>query len=518
MAAHLRSMAAVAVSTLGSRLLGLLRDMLLFAVLGAGALSSAFLIAFTIPNLFRRLLGEGALTSAFVPVMTEATEAEGKERGFLFLNRVLTRLLGLLLVLVVLLAVGYLLLALFPLEGERWDLAKHFGPLLAPYLALVCLAAVLGAALNVLGGFTLAALSAVWLNLSMIVALGVFGYALGETPEVRARWLCLGVLVGGVLQVALPALALFRHGWRPRADVRGSEHLSELHRLFLPGLLGAGIVQINIAVSRLLAFGVSEAAVAQLYLANRLVELPMGLFAIAITTVAFPRIARFQAQGNAEGVRQAYGEGVGLIHALTFPAAAGLFILAEPILRTLFEWGRFDAADVEATATLLRVFALTVPLYSLTSFCTRAFHAMKDTRFPVRVAFVAFVVNTAASLALMGPLGALGLALANLLSVLLQVILLGEGLMKRIPQASRLSQLRGLLPIVAATATLALVACYGWLLLQNNIADAKQAALAAVGGLIPLAATVYFAVLLALSPGFRRLLPALRRPARVKTP
>ncbi len=507
----------VATATLGSRMLALLRDILIFALLGAGALNSAFLIAFTLPNLFRRLLGEGALTSAFVPVLTEASETDGRPGGFAFLNKVVTRLSVLLLLLVGVLVGLYALVAALPLDSERWQLGVRMGPVLAPYLAFVCLAAVLGAALNVLGRFSLAALSAVWLNLSMIVALGGIGYWVTDSPSALAGWLCGGVLVGGVIQVALPAIALIGHGWHPRIDRRGSDRLRELHRLFLPGLLGAGIVQINIAVSRLLAFAVDEQAVAQLYLANRLVELPMGLFAIAITTVAFPRLARFQAQGDQEGLRTAFGEGVRLILTLTVPAALGLLLLREPILRLLFEWGRFDASDVTATARLLAVFALTVPFYSLTAYLTRVFHAMKDTRFPVRTAAVAFFVNTLLSLVLMQTLGALGLALANLGSVLVQTTTLGFGLRARMPSLRGAVRPLALVPLLVASVGLGLFVAGGWELLHVWIEAPKLAALAAVAGLIPLAALLYFVVLLALSKttreSLRAALPDRHRPS-----
>lgn len=508
----------VAAATLGSRLLGLLRDVLIFALLGAGALNSAFLIAFTLPNLFRRLLGEGALTAAFVPVLTEASERDGRSGGFAFVNKVITRLSALLGILVLALVGLYALVAALPLESERWQLGVRMGPVLAPYLAFVCLAAVLGAALNVLGRFSLAALSAVWLNLSMIVALGGLGYWVTDTPTALAGWLCGGVLVGGVIQVLLPAIALIRHGWRPAIDRRGSDRLSELHRLFLPGLLGAGIVQINIAVSRMLAFAVDEAAVAQLYLANRLVELPMGLFAIAITTVAFPRLARFQAQGDVEGLRTAFGEGVRLILLLTLPAALGLLLLREPILRLLFEWGRFEASDVTETARLLAVFALTVPLYSLTAYTTRVFHALKDTRFPVRAAAVAFGVNTALSLALMGPLGALGLALANLGSVLLQTVMLGWGLRTRAAGLKGAWEWATLAPLVIASAVLGFAVWGGWAFLGTAIDAPKVAALAAVAGLIPLAALLYFGTLLGISKSARASLRSLRRPSPADSP
>jgi putative peptidoglycan lipid II flippase len=509
MARHLKSIAAVVAGTLASRVLGLLRDVLVFALLGAGALNSAFLIAFTVPNLFRRLLGEGALTSALVPVLTDALEQDGRGGGFAFLNKVLTRLVALLTVLTLLLLALYAALTWAPGLAARWETGAWLGRVLAPYLALVCLAAVFGAVLNVLGCFKLAALSAVWLNLAMIAALALAGIGWGLDGEGLALALSLGVLAGGAAQALLPALALWRHGWRPALDARGSDRLGELRRLFLPALAGAGIVQVNIAVSRLLAFAIDEGAVAQLYLANRLVELPMGLFAIAITTVMFPRIARLRTQGDTEGLRRAHAQGGRLILAITLPAAAGLLLLREPILRVLFEWGRFDAADVAATAPLLAVFALTVPLYSLSAYYTRSFHAMKDTRFPVRVAAVAFGVNTACSLGLMFVLGVLGLALANLVSVGAQVGLLAVGLARRHQVLRGAFGLRGAGPVFVAALLMSALVASGWWALAETALAPKLAALLALLVLIPGAVALYGGVLLLLRFEDARALPAL---------
>ncbi len=219
MARTLENVTVVGMATAGSRLLGLLRDVIIFAMLGAGAVNSAFLVAFTLPNLFRRMLGEGALTSAVVPLLSEELERD-KGEAFRFLNQVLTRV-GILLVILVALGTGLL----FFLSGVgglpgHWYLGIDLGIVLLPYMVVVCLAALLAAALNVLQRFTVAALSQVWLNLSMIIGLGGFGCLLGQTPEERVLYLCAGVLVGGMLQIIIPALALKREGWRPVFDLK----------------------------------------------------------------------------------------------------------------------------------------------------------------------------------------------------------------------------------------------------------------------------------------------------------
>jgi len=514
-----RNMVVVSTSTLGSRVLGLLRDVLVFAMLGASQWSSAFIFAFTLPNLFRRLLGEGALTSALVPVLADVRAREKEAGAFALLNQTLSRV-GVALVILTVAAMGVLAVVLvLPGLEERWYLGSRFGLVLMPYMILVCLAALMGAALNVCGKFGVAALSTVWLNLAMILSLGLFGWTLAETPEARVWYLCGGVLIGGVIQVAAPMAALALLGWRPRVDMQRSAGVAEIMRLLVPGLVGAGILQVNIVVSRVLALYVNESAVSELYLANRLVELPLGLFTIAVTTVVFPEIARMAAQRNTGRLREAYGEGLRLIFAITIPATVGLVLLAEPILWTLFAWGRFDATDVTRTAPILIVFALTVPIYSLSIYCTRCFHSIKDMRSPVRMAWWAFVANTALSLALMVPFGTLGLALANLGSSALQAALL-FALLRRADAAFVGARLvKALQKIVLAGLAMGLVV---WLVLQGSHYFAetepeKVRAIWAVAVGIPVGVAVYFGLLWLLRFEDRRLVLELfkRKPRKV---
>ena len=214
MSRALENMSVVAVLTLLSRVLGLLRDVLLFSFLGTSPLNSAFLFAFTIPNLFRRLLGEGALTSALVPVLAVEFSDAGEAGGFILFNRVFCRVA---LVLAVLAAVGCAALAIaWRWEGldGRWRLAAGLGVILLPYMFFVCLAALVGAGLNVLGRFAVPALAQVWLNLAMILSLGVFAAAFSSSAGETVAILCGGVLVGGGMQLIIPAVSLRKEGWR----------------------------------------------------------------------------------------------------------------------------------------------------------------------------------------------------------------------------------------------------------------------------------------------------------------
>ena len=177
-------------ATVGSRVLGLLRDILIFASFGTSALNSAFILAFTLPNLFRRLLGEGALNAALLPTFTEELEENGKKSAFIFLNQVITRVLIILLIIISTLGLTLFAVGFVPGLNDRWYLGIELGIVLLPYLVLVCLAAIIHTSLNVLKRFTLAALSPIWLNLSMIISLGIFGVYLAESSIEKITYLC----------------------------------------------------------------------------------------------------------------------------------------------------------------------------------------------------------------------------------------------------------------------------------------------------------------------------------------
>lgn len=487
------NLAIVSGSTVASRVLGLGRDVLLYAVFGASALNSAFLLAFTLPNLLRRLFGEGALSSALVPVLAGSLEHHGREDTLRLLNRILTRVSAALLVLTAGCVLGLLLAATSGGLPDRWDLAARLAAWLFPYGMLVCLTALLAAALNVLGYFLLGSLAQLGVNLGILVALGGVGVWVTDDPGARMAFVLGGVLVGGVAQVALPAGGLWRQQWRPNIDPSNDPQLGELWRLFLPGVLGAAIYQVNAAVGQLLAFGVDAAGVAILYLANRLMQLPLGVFVIAVTTVAFPEISRQAARKDAVGFARAYREGAGLILAITLPAAAGLILLREPILSVLFGWGQFEASDVAATAPVLAVFAGALPFYALATMATRGFHAHRDTATPVRWSAISFGVNLVMSLALMGPLGVLGLALANAAAVLLQSVGLRAVLSRRHPVLRSHGRAGNVLRLLVATVWMAGVVLGGQAALElgGPATDGKPAALLAVVVLIPIGMGAY---------------------------
>ena len=419
----LRQISSLSFSTIGSRVLGLVRDATFFSYFGTSLIGSAFIIAFTIPNLFRRLLGEGALSSAFLPQFSKNWE-ESPAKGFQLLNQTLTRLLiyfgGSIL------AAGILLIGLHRLAplSEKWDLTLPLLALLLPYAVAICMAAIVTAALNAIGRFFLASLSPILLNLAMIAALVIGGH-LWETESMGLAYaLGLGVLMGGFLQFSLPFIQTLKQGWRPQLDMQSSEDFDAVKRLFLTATGGAAILQVNVLITRLIAYQHSDEAVSQLYLSSRLTELPLGVFAVSIYTVLFPLLSRHVASNDRNSFSSTCKRGILMTLGITLPAAMGLMLLSGPILSLLFEWGRFSASDVQQTAPVLAIYTLSIPFYALISFLTRVFHSQQEMKTPVRVSAMALVLNIILSIALMLTFEVKGLAAATVLTSMCQMLTL----------------------------------------------------------------------------------------------
>lgn len=487
-----KKISEVAGWTLVSRILGLLRDILLFAALGTGPLNSAFILAFTLPNLFRRLLGEGALTSSSIPVLTETLAKRGKDATFALFNGILTRL-G--LVLLVILAVA---IPVFKLMGridgldQRWYIGADLSLILFPYVLFICLGALVCGLLNVLARFGLSSLNQVWLNLTMIAGLFFGLQYFPDDPYARVILLSVGVLAGGFLQLGIPAIGLAKEGWKPAIDMGEHPELEKVIKLFLPGLLGAAIFQINILVSRLLAFSLDDSATGLLYIASRLVELPLGVFAIAVTTVIFPELSRMSSLGEEDGFARTFTRGLSLIFTITLPAALGLAILSESVLGFLFQWGLFESRDVMAASPVLIVSAIGLPFFAWSTLLTRAWYSRQSLKIPVRLAMVNLLLNLILGLVLMRILGAVGLALANTASgaihcLALQVFLPGKSI--------RGFSIREIAKFITALLVLALIAVACSRLVDIFALPVKLDHLATVLLAIPCSAGAYFLIL-----------------------
>lgn len=498
MSKSLERIGVVAGSTTLSRVLGLARDSLTAAVFGTTLWNSAFQFAFMLPNLFRRLLAEGQLSAALVPTLAESLEAGGKPAVFALLNKVVTWLLVATVIVSVVAILALNGAHWIPGLDERYVLGAELSQVLFPYLVFVSLAAAMSALLQLLGNFSIPALTAVWLNISVITALGAGGFYFADTMPGKMAWLCGGVLVGGVLQLVIPWRALGREGWRASFDPKSSDQLKQILRLMAPGVIGTAIYQINFLVSRSLAFSLDEASVTVLTLANRVMEVPQGIFTVSVATVVFPLIATFAARGDMANFQSAYWRGMRLILVVTIPGAAGLALLSTQIVRLAFQWGAFTAADTQITAPILAIYAVGLPFYSTVTQTIRGCYAMKDTVSPVRCAAVAFAVNLVGSVLLMRWMGTAGLAWASNIAIVVQAVLLERALARKV-KGLRFSVLfPSIAKIAAASALMTVAVGAGVIAIRAAGVAGRTADLLAVVVVIPAAVAVYGSLLWAL--------------------
>lgn len=410
-----RGLGQIGLATLLSRLLGFVRDVVVARSFGAGPVTDAFFVAFRIPNLFRRLLAEGALSTAFVPVFTEYLATRRPEE----FRRMLRSVAGAFLVvlgavsLLGVLGAPWLVRVVAPGffdSSERAEMAVSLTRLMFPYLFFVGAAAIGMGVLHSHRRFFASALGPVALNVSMIAA------TLFLAPHLQApiTGLAIGVLAGGLGQCLIQCPSLRRAGCllAPSAEF-SHPALRRIAALLGPSVFGLAAVQLNVLINTLLASFLPQGSVSYLYYADRVVEFPLGVFGIAVATAALPTMSEQAARRDARALKETLHFALRLSCFIAIPASVGLLLLRVPIIRVLFERGRFESADTAATAWALGFFALGLTAFSGVRIVTQTFYALGDVKTPVRVAFLALGLNVGFALVFMGPLAHGGLALAS---------------------------------------------------------------------------------------------------------
>ena len=432
-----RRVGTVAGMTFLSRVSGLIRDVVFAYLFGASAAADLFFVAFRIPNFFRRLFAEGAFNQAFVPVLVQY-QAEGSNALRLFLAQ-LSGVFSLTLTVVVIagIAMAGPLSALFAPgfldQPQRFAQLTDLVRITFPYLGLISLTAYAGALLNAHGRFALPAFTPVMLNVVLtLAALLALSGAMNEEPVVILAW---GVLVAGIVQWLMQLPALMRLHLLPRPRV-SSRHpgVRQVGTLLLPAVFSASVGQINALVNTMLASTLTTGSIAWLYYADRLLELPVGLIAVALGTVMLPHLSRLVAAEDATGFLRTVNWGFGLGLMLGLPAAIALYLMSEPLLAFLymtFAGSAMTGRDVIMAGHALEWFAIALPGFVLVKVLAPAFFAHQDTQTPFRYAVIAVVVNLIGSLATFQWLGHVGLALATALSAWTQAGLLFVGLQRR---------------------------------------------------------------------------------------
>ncbi|MGB8711961.1 MAG: murein biosynthesis integral membrane protein MurJ [Onishia taeanensis] len=426
----LRSGLVVSVMTMLSRVLGLVRDVVIAALLGAGSGADAFFVAFKIPNFLRRLFAEGAFNQAFVPVLSEYATRRTREEVRELLDAVagsLTVVLALITA-VAMLAAPWLVWVFAPGFGrdpEKLAMTADMLRLTFPYLLLISLTAFSGSVLNTWNRFAVPAFTPVLLNLSLIGA-ALLLTPLMEDPAMALAW---GVLIAGVAQLAFQAPFLARLGLLPKPwPSFAHEGVRRVLRLMAPALFGVSVSQINLLLDTVLASLLAAGSVSWLYYSDRLVELPLGVFGIAIGTVILPALSKRHAEQSSEHFAKMLDWALRAVLLLGLPAALALGVLAEPLLITLFHYGAMTDHDIAMAAMSLRAYALGLVAFMLIKVLAPGFFARQDTKTPVKIGIIAMVANMVFNLLLIWPLAHAGLALATALSAFLNAGLLARGL------------------------------------------------------------------------------------------
>ena len=408
-------------ATMASRVLGLLRDQIFAFLIGANRYSDAFVIAFRIPNLLRDLFAEGALSSAFVPTFADAHRNRGAEAAFRLANTVVALILvvvGVLTLLGLYFADGVVALIAPGFAPAQAQLAAFLTRIMMPFLLLVSLAAAVMGMLNAQSRFTAPALAPALFNVAAIlVGLGMF--LAGLPPERAVVGWSIGTLAGGALQLAAQLPSLRATGFRlrlrlGRADL-ADPGIARIFRLMAAAVIGLSATQVNIVVNSMFATH-EPAAATWLQNAFRLMQLPLGVFGVAIATVAGAGVAQRAAARDMASVKQTIGSALRLVAFLNVPSAVGLIVLARPIISLLFEHGRFGAADTDATAHALAFYAVGLYAYSGVKVFAPAFYALDLARVAVWGSVLGMISNVALNVALFPVLGYRGVALGTSLA------------------------------------------------------------------------------------------------------
>jgi len=416
-ASILKSSLLMSVMTALSRLFGLLREQVQGYFLGTGMGADAFAIGSTIPNLLRRLFAEGQMTAAFVPVLKDEMVFGDRERLTRFYSGFMT-LFILLMLAITLLGIAfaepivrYIFASKFADVPGKMELTIGLTRLMFPYLMIISVAAIVQATLNAFKIFGPSAFTPVLLSIAIIAAVALF-----HDSFPNPAWaLAIGFVVGGIFQLLFQIPFLRKAGVRFRPTLAGLKDSSVrlVGRQFLPGILGAGVYQINIAVSQIIATTLAPGTVASLHYSLRLQEVVLGIFAVSVSQVILPTMSEQSTLGDRKGLGDTLEFSVRLMALVTIPATAGLIILGDPIIRLLFQYGRFGEESVRMTVWALNFHAAGIFFIALHRNATQVFYAMKDMKTPVIVAVVSMIVNVGLCLALAGPMQNGGIALAG---------------------------------------------------------------------------------------------------------
>ena len=421
-----RSFFTVSSYTALSRVLGFIRDILIAKYLGSTLTADAFFVAFRLPNFFRRVLAEGAYSAALIPVFSGVViDSKDDDEAADFVENTMSLLLFVTISLTFIFYFGmpYIIQVLAPgftSNKEAFDLAVHFGKIIFPYLIFISLVAHFTSIMNVHGRFAAGSLAPSILNISFILSLFIL------TPQLPSAGhaLSYGVLIGGLFQFLLMYRAVLTF-YRPRIKLpKINNRMKKFFTLFIPGIVGSGVIQLNIIIGTVIASLLPIGAISHIYYADRLNQLPLAIFGIAMGIVLLPSLSKAIKQNDQKEIQATQNRSLEFCLLISIPAAIGLYILSKPIIYILFERGAFLSSDTLYTANVLSMFALGLPAYILIKVLVTCFFAREDTKIPLYVSIASVVINIILSLMLIQSMRETGIALATAISAWVNALLL----------------------------------------------------------------------------------------------
>jgi putative peptidoglycan lipid II flippase len=494
-----RSTAFFSIATSFSRIAGLVREIVAASYFGVTGPMSAFTIAFQVPNLVRSLFADAAIQAAFVPVFTEQLEKGNKKEAFRLASTMIflvSLVLGAITAIFILLAPVIMPIFAPGFEGEIKDLTVTLSQILFPILIVLGATGMVVGVLNSYDRFAAFAISPFFWNVAIIATLVVLAPMFAEDKRIYAY--AIGVLVGTVIQFAIPAWDLRHTPFRLKFEFSWNKEVKRVLLLMLPVTISLGLINFNLIVNSFFGTLVSDEAPAAIDKAFRIYMLPQGIFSVAVSTVVFPTLARFSARRDFESLRATMANGMRQIVLLLVPAAAAILVLSEPMIRLVYQRGEFHADQTHIVAVALFWFAFSLPLNGLYLLQTRTFFSLQRPWVPTAISVADLGINVVASWALYKPFGVGGIVAATALATGLCVLTQSIVLRKQLGGIEGGRFIETLTRILLASACLAGVSYGVWYLLDDALGRSIAAQIVSMGAALTAGAAVYFAAARAL--------------------
>ena len=492
-----QSAAVVGIAVLCSRVLGLIREQVFAGLFGAGYSYDSFVVAFRIPNLLRDLFGEGALSAAFVTVFSHYDTKKTKEETWQLASNILTFFavtLSLLVLLAIFLAgpIVNILAPDFAKIAGKSELTVLLTRIMLPFLVVISLAAVVMGMLNTKGKFFIPSIASSFFNLGSIIGGTSLAFVVPKYGYDPIVGMAIGTLIGGILQLSVQLPTLFKLGYRYKPTLRINDPgLKRILKLMIPATIGLSATQLNIFINTNFASGCAEGSVSWLNYAFRLVQLPIGLFGVALSIAMLPMLAKQASEKNIDEMKNTIVSSLTTVFALTIPATFGLIFLSEPIIQLIFERGAFTSADTIATAQTLSLYGVGLFAYSANKVLVPAFYAIDKTKFPVIASFLAVACNILIITLTIDTFQHLAIALSTSITMMLNFVFLFSMLHIKLQKLAIVTLLKNLSKIAMATILLALVLIFSQNYIEFLYSDQLLLQATALFGTIGVAVLLY---------------------------